>query len=66
MNILITAPSLNPNENVSGVSTMVNNIISHNKSHTYFHYLLGKSDRKQNKIKWLVKLIKQLVVFPFC
>lgn len=65
MNILITAPSLNPNENVSGVSTMVNNIISHNKSHTYFHYLLGKSDRKQNKIKWLVKLIKQLVVFPF-
>lgn len=65
MNILITAPSLNPNENVSGVSTVVNNIICYNKSHTYFHYLLGKSDRKQNNLKSLVQLIKQIVMFPF-
>ena len=64
MNILITAPSLNPTFNVNGISTVVQTIIQNNKNHTYLHYLLGRPDNKQNKLKWFVELIKQLVLFP--
>ena len=64
MNILITAPSLNPALNVNGISTVVQTIIQNNEKHTYFHYLLGRPDKKQNKLLWLLQLIKQLVLFP--
>lgn len=65
MNILITAPSLNTTNNVSGVSTVVNTIIQHNTSHQYLHYLLGRPDKPIPKFMWLVQLVKQLVLFPF-
>lgn len=65
MNILITAPSLDPLQNVSGVSTVVNNIIHFNKQHHYFHYKLGSRDRPKSKLSWLVQVIKQLLFFPF-
>nr|WP_315170117.1 glycosyltransferase family 4 protein [uncultured Flavobacterium sp.] len=65
MNILITAPSLNPSRNVSGVSTVVQTIIEYNKEHLYYHYLLGSPDKKISKIVWVSQLIKQLVYFPF-
>jgi glycosyltransferase involved in cell wall biosynthesis len=65
MNILITAPSFNPTTNVSGVSTVARTIIEHNNHHTYYHYLLGRPDRKLLKIKWLIQLLKQILFFPF-
>lgn len=65
MNILITAPSLNPTQNVSGVSSVVQTIIQYNKQQHYYHYLLGRSDKKRNKISWFIQMIKQFVVFPF-
>jgi len=64
MNILITAPSLNPSQNVSGVSTMVNTVIQYNKYHHYFHYQLGRLDKSRNKVIRVTKLIKQLLFFP--
>ena len=64
MNILISAPSLNPSKNVSGVSTMVNTVIKHNKKHHYFHYLLGRSDQNKNRLIIIITLIKQLIFFP--
>lgn len=64
MNILITAPCLNTDQNVSGVSTLVQTIIQYNTHHHYFHYLLGRPDKKQNKFVWLLQLVKQLVIFP--
>jgi glycosyltransferase involved in cell wall biosynthesis len=64
MNILITAPSLSPTQNVSGISTMVQTIILHNKQHNYYHYLLGRPDMKLNKLIWFFQLVRQLLLFP--
>jgi len=65
MNILITAPSLITTKNVSGVATVVNSIIQHNKNHVYFHYLLGRPDKVSTKSIWLMQLLKQILFFPF-
>lgn len=65
MKILITAPSLSPSKNVSGISSVVSNIIQYNKQHDFYHYLLGKPDRSMNKAVWLYHLLGQLLYFPF-
>lgn len=44
MNVLITAPSLDVNKNVSGIAAVVNTIIDNNKSNTYVHFLEGRED----------------------
>lgn len=46
MNIIITAPSLNPNENVSGISSVAQFIIS-NGGQRYLHFELGKKDKER-------------------
>jgi glycosyltransferase involved in cell wall biosynthesis len=65
LKILITAPSLNENENVSGISTMVRTIIHNNKSsNNFIHYRVGKRDGEGKGIKWAfgqVTLIPHLV-----
>ncbi|UTA68671.1 glycosyltransferase family 4 protein [Emticicia sp. 21SJ11W-3] len=65
MNILITAPSLDANKNVSGVASVTNAIISHNINHKYHHYLLGSPDKRLSKPLWALELIKQILLFPF-
>lgn len=65
MNILITAPDLDPTKNVSGIATVVDIIMKNNNRHRYFHYLLGRADAPAHKISWLVQLIQQLLRFPF-
>lgn len=64
MNILITAPSLDSTKNVSGIATVVNTIVQHNKDYQYFHYLLGRPDKGVSKYLWFIQLVKQLVLFP--
>ncbi len=64
MNILITAPSLNPEKNVSGVSTVAGTIIKYNHAHHYFHYLLGRPDEQLTQLNWFIQLIKQVLLFP--
>jgi len=63
MRVLITAPNLDTNKNVSGISTVVNTIIENNPKHTYFHYLLGRPDKVQGFV-YLFVFIKQLLYFP--
>ncbi|MFV0538156.1 MAG: glycosyltransferase family 4 protein [Dysgonomonas sp.] len=65
MKILITSPSLDTTINVSGISTIVNSLISHNSECEYVHYLLGKPDRISSKFNWFVSFVKQLLYFPF-
>jgi glycosyltransferase involved in cell wall biosynthesis len=60
-NILITAPSLNEMDNVSGISSVVRGIISFNKNDTYYHFILGKKDKDRKGLIWL---IKQLLIIP--
>lgn len=53
MNILITAPSLNESENVSGISTIVRTIINSNRSSVRFlHFRIGNRDGAPKGFKW--------------
>lgn len=44
MDIIITSPSLDPNENVSGISSVTRFIVDNNSNVTYHHFVLGKKD----------------------
>lgn len=46
MKIIITAPSLDPTQNVSGVSSVVQFIIDNNEDSEYRHFQIGKSDKE--------------------
>ena len=65
MKVLITAPSLNINENVSGISTVVNSYIQYDKENEYFHYQLGSQDTDNSAWLWILRIIKQISFFPF-
>ncbi|MDB5136331.1 MAG: putative glycosyltransferase [Mucilaginibacter sp.] len=56
MKVAITSPSLNVNINISGVSSLVNNIIEYNKSVSYIHLLVGRADNE--KITFLKRASK--------
>ncbi len=51
MNILITAPSLNTKYNVSGISSVVNNILAVTDQN-YIHFMVGKKDQQKRNIMW--------------
>lgn len=64
MKVIITSPSLNPEENVSGISSVTQFIISNNKEVEYIHFEVGKRDAEsggtlnriqriwRNRIEW--------------
>lgn len=58
MKIIITSPSLNTNQNVSGISSVTKFIIQNNKSVDYIHFELGKKDEDKRNISWLLRNIK--------
>jgi glycosyltransferase involved in cell wall biosynthesis len=58
MNIIITAPDLNSDKNVSGVSSVVNFIIDKNQNHKYIHFEIGKKDDERRGPKWFFKIVK--------
>lgn len=51
MKILITAPSLDENENVSGISTLVRNIIKYDRNE-FFHFEAGRKDGEAADVSW--------------
>src|SRR5688500_12361045 len=54
MKVLITAPSLNENENVSGISTLVRHLIEKGRSR-YVHFEAGRRDGEAADLKWAAK-----------
>ncbi len=54
MNILITAPSLETKNNVSGISSVVNNIFKVTDLN-YIHFKVGKQDREERNLIWILK-----------
>lgn len=54
MRIVITSPSLDENENVSGISTVVRQIICES-SFSYFHFVAGKKDSEERNLLWLLR-----------
>jgi Glycosyltransferase len=56
MKILITAPSLDENENVSGISTLVRGIIQ-NGDDEFSHFTAGRRDGEKASLKWILRQI---------
>src|SRR5436190_8829189 len=57
MKVLITSPSLNENENVSGISTMISSVIA-NSDCKFTHFTAGRKDGEKSGLKWLVSQSK--------
>lgn len=60
MKILITAPSLDENENVSGISALVRQIVKRS-GHEFFHFQAGRKDGERNGPLWF---LKQIMLVP--
>ena len=56
MKVLITAPSLDENENVSGISTLVSQLIKHSQAE-FVHFQAGKRDGAKTGGEWLIRQI---------
>ncbi|MGI8786731.1 MAG: glycosyltransferase family 4 protein [Pyrinomonadaceae bacterium] len=54
MKILITAPSLDENENVSGISTVVRQTVEHG-SDEFFHFQAGRRDNEKIGANWIFR-----------
>jgi glycosyltransferase involved in cell wall biosynthesis len=63
--IIITAPSLNTKENVSGISSVTNFIIDNNSSCVYTHFEVGRKDGEKRNIGWFFKLVKLIFSWMF-
>lgn len=58
MEIIITAPSLDPTQNVSGVSSVVRFIVDNNREAQYVHFEIGKKDTEKGGVTRLRSLGK--------
>jgi hypothetical protein len=56
MKILITAPSLDENRNVSGISTVVRQIVERG-TFDYEHFTAGRADGETANARWILKQI---------
>lgn len=54
MKVLITAPSLNEEENVSGISTLVRNLIE-KRAADYVHFEAGRKDGESADAGWIAR-----------
>ncbi|MEO8041345.1 MAG: glycosyltransferase family 4 protein [Acidobacteriota bacterium] len=57
MKVLITSPSLDENENVSGISTMISNIIEHGGCE-FAHFRVGRRDGEKFDLNWAATQMK--------
>src|SRR5687768_8585081 len=62
MKVLITAPSLDENENVSGVSTMIKGIIKYGNGN-FVHFTAGRKDGERFDLKWVAEQAKLPLAF---
>ena len=56
--VIITAPSLDPTKNVSGVSSVVQFIIANNRRYDYVHFEMGKRDDERGGANRVLELIR--------
>ena len=62
-NIIITSPSLDPKQNVSGISSVTQFIIQNNKNTQYIHFELGKKDYERGGIYRIGSIFKCLYLW---
>lgn len=58
MKVIITSPSLNINQNVSGISSVTKFIIDKDHSNDYLVFELGKKDDEKRNIFWFFRIVK--------
>lgn len=58
MNILITTPSLDPKDNVSGISSVGRLLLQYNLDNNYIPFVLGKKDMERRGLYWFISLMK--------
>jgi glycosyltransferase involved in cell wall biosynthesis len=61
MDIIITSPSLNRNQNISGISSVTEFIISRNTVNKYIHFELGKKDSDNRNLIWFLRILRAYV-----
>lgn len=61
--ILITSPSINTRDNVSGIANLTHLLVVNNKEVKYSLFTAGKKDRNSRGFLWLVKQIGVLFFF---
>ena len=54
LNVLITSPSLDTHDNVSGISTLVRLVIR-NSGNRFFHFTAGRKDNEDAGLYWMVR-----------
>lgn len=53
-NVLILSPSLNPEDNISGISSVVRLLVENNDNVNYIPFIQGKRDKDSRGGKWLL------------
>ncbi len=56
LKVIITSPSLDPRDNVSGISSVTRFIIDNNRAVRYLHFTLGKKDREKGGLRRVLAL----------
>lgn len=57
MKVIITSPSLDTSENISGISSVVKFIIESNPGMEYVHFELGRHDDEKRNLAWLLRIL---------
>lgn len=64
LSVLITSPSLDINDNVSGIANLTNLLINNNSQINYILFVAGKKDNVKNDFFWLIS--QPLIFINFC
>jgi glycosyltransferase involved in cell wall biosynthesis len=59
--VLIITPSLNPSDNISGISSVVRLLIQEMKGYQYRPFIIGKKDTETRGLSWFLRLISAFV-----
>ena len=65
LQVIITSPSLDPERNISGISSVVSFIVNHNTTCSYTCFTLGKADHEARRARWLVNLFVQYLKWVY-
>lgn len=62
-NILVTSPSINTKDNVSGIANLTRLLVENNSEVNYKLFTAGKKDNETRGIKWFFKQFGVLLAF---
>src|SRR5690554_1351940 len=60
--ILITSPSLDAKDNISGISSLISDILNNSKSNIT-HFLIGRKDGEKKNVLWLAQISLNYIHF---